>query len=32
MPAYDAIYTFLKTADPGKGQTQKNLKNLDDYQ
>ena len=29
IPAYNATYTFLKTADPGKGETQKN-KNLDD--
>ena len=24
IPAYNATYTFLKTADPGKGETQKN--------
>ena len=26
IPAYNATYTFLKTADPGKGETQKNLR------
>jgi hypothetical protein len=26
IPAYNATYTFLKTADPGKGENQKNLR------